>query len=253
MMNGVGLSPMRFFRLLYMVPFCLWSMGTSAQAFEGALRYNLSIHDKPATSFVYRSQSGDLRVDLDVMDPRLKRNVRTSIVILTGNTDEAWQIVHNTKTFGRVLLPPPEKNKEGRYDIQLVGKASIQGRTTHIVHLVDTMSGDKYELWLDPTIQSAFLLDKVFQSVHPHAGSLHQELVKKNLAGMPLKFVYHRKLGGIIQGEAEYIDENKLKGETFNVPKGYIRGPLPVGFFSPMPGGENDPLNELKSLFKRGR
>ncbi len=223
--------------------------GGSLVAFEGVIRYRLSIHGDEASSFLYISEPGDIRLDLDILDPNLKQNLRTSVVVLTGNQDEAWQIVHNTKSYARVLLAQPEKNEPERYQVSPKAFEKILGRQTQLVTIVDTVSGDEFDLWVHSPIQNPAVLDRLLRTMQPHSGSLQHALRNAKVSGLPLRFEYRRKRGGKVTGVAEDISENALPKTAFSLPKGYFRGPLPGGLFSPLPGGSNDPLHELKSFF----
>jgi hypothetical protein len=234
---------------LCLVAFLLLTFSKSLLAFEGVVRYRLSIHGDEASSFLYMSEPGDIRLDLDILDPNLKRNLRTSVIVLTGNQDEAWQIVHNTKTYARVLLAQREQNKLGRYQISPKNFQQILGRKTQMVTIVDTVSGDEFDVWVHSQIQNTQILDRLLRTMQPHTGSLQHALQKVGISGLPLRFEYRRKRGGKITGVAEDIHEDLLPKTTFSLPKGYFRGPLPGGLFSPLPGGANDPLHEIKSFF----
>lgn len=58
--------------------------------FVGTIRYDMTIQGQAAKGSLMRTEAGDVLVDVTMRDPRIKQSFRTSVVVLSGNPDEAW-------------------------------------------------------------------------------------------------------------------------------------------------------------------
>jgi hypothetical protein len=198
--------------------------------FVGTVRYALTIQGQAATASYMRTAGGDTVVDIAVRDTRIKQTMRTSVVVLSGNPDEAWQIMHQTRTFSRVALAVTDAADESRFTVENGESTTIVGHAVKQVTVTDTMSGDVLTVWLDPTFGNIDMLDRLYRGYQPQAPSIAPLLARQGHVGLPLRFSFLKKSAGqTVEGTATAIDAGAVDDDALSPPRGFIRVELPAG------------------------
>jgi hypothetical protein len=201
------------------------------------LEYAFAIAGKPATGKLERTPDGDLRVDLSMKDPNTRVPIKTSVIVLGGDPDTAFNLVHTTREMGRVTLPDPELADTDRYLFEALGEERIQNQLTHHIKLVDSKSGDAFELWLAPAAGKLGLISRMIRSIQKYQGSLKAAVAAHKLDGLPLKLKYtKRSTGTVTTGEVTTI----------------AFGPVDQGRFTPPRGYRNTKMESLNPLEQKG-
>jgi hypothetical protein len=200
------------------------------EAFVGTVRYDITIQGQAATASYMRTGTGDTVVDITVRDARIRQSMRTSVVVLSGNPDEAWQIMHQTRTYSRVSLVPAAGADDTRFTVDTADGAIVAGKPTKQVTIVDTVSGDTLTVWLDPSFGDLDTLDRLYRGYQPQAPSVAPLLSRHGLVGLPLRFAFFKKSAGqAVEGSATTIDVGVVDEGALSPPRGFIRVELPAG------------------------
>jgi hypothetical protein len=201
------------------------------------LDYAFDIDGKPATGKLERSADGDFRVDLSMKDPNTKVPVKTSVIVLAADPDTAFNLVHTTREMGRVSLPEPDLSDKDRYLFEALGEETVQQQQTQHIKLVDSKSGDEFELWLAPAAGKLELISRMIRSIQSYQGSLKAAVAAHALDGLPLKLKYtKRSTGTVTTGEVTHI----------------ALGPVDQGRFAPPRGYRNTKMESLNPLEQKG-
>lgn len=222
-----------------------------AAAAHGGLRmeFSLQMDGHPATGTVSRNADGDTRLDLSMRDPNLKTPIKTSIIVLSGNPDVAFNIVHATREMGQVDLPTePEDEPADRFLFEELEGEKISDFGTRHVKLTDTKSGDEFELWLASAAGSLRLVDRLIRSVQPYQGSLFVALKAHHIDGFPLRFTYKKRSTETeTTGALATAELGPVKDGLFAPPKGYRN--IQMTSLNPLQN-ESGTVGKMKKLFK---
>jgi len=201
--------------------------------FVGTIRYDMTIQGQAAKGSLMRTEAGDVLVDVTMRDPRIKQSFRTSVVVLSGNPDEAWQIMHQTRTFSRLALTAPDEGAavdEGRFTVEKSATEQLLDRTAHKAVVTDTVSGDVLTVWLDPSQGDVTTIDRLYRGYQPGAPSFARVLRAHGIDGLPLRFQYFKKsMGQSIDGTATAIEPGVVDENALAPPRGFLRVELPAG------------------------
>lgn len=186
------------------------------------LVYAFQVDGKPAKGKLQRSADGDFRVDLSMKDPNTRVPIKTSVIVLSGDQDTAFNLVHTTREMGRVALPEVDLSDKDRYVFEDLGEEQVQQQQTQHVKLVDTTSGDEFELWLAPAAGKLGLISRMIRSIQKYQGSLNAAVAAHALDGLPLKLSYtKRSTGTVTTGEVTKIKLGPVDQARFAPPRGY--------------------------------
>jgi len=217
-------------------------------AFEGDILYDVTIDGERAAARAQSAGDGSFRLDLEYRDPALKQTLRTTVVVLGGNLNEAFYILHPTRTFSRLALSTPSTPDPARFRIAELGAEEVLGRKARHVKVTDEKSGDELDLWLDRDLGSLALPERIYRALLPASGQVGQALSRAGVDGFPLRFRLKRGNGPLIEGVAAHLEHHQVDGGLFAPPRGYIRVDMADGQLPPIPGLTKDPLKGASQL-----
>jgi hypothetical protein len=213
-------------------------LASSPPAFEGELPLSVVVDGRPAEGRVVRSAAGDLRVDLDL--PVGGSPVPTSLIVPASNDDVLVHAVHPLRVFERHTMGALRAAK-GRYAIKALGEGKVAGRAVRGFEVVDGKSGDRFEVWLDPSLSGGQALARIHEQLQPTMAGVWPALASAGAKGFPLRLVWERRHGGRVEVAVLQVRAQEVPPRAFELPRDYKRAPA---------GGARDPLGSLQRLMK---
>lgn len=192
-------------------------------AFEGVLHLDVMSDGKKSRGRVALNEAGDVRADF--MLPVSGRTMNTSLIVLGSNDEVLIHAVHDTSTFERRKLPALGARDE-RFVVEKAGDGEVAGREVKRFRLVDTKSGDRMEIWVDPTLADRGTFARVWSSLRPDAGDLGAALTAAGGTGMPLRVSWDRRHGGRVYVSVVEVSAEPVPRETFDLPRTYREASL---------------------------
>lgn len=227
-----------------LVPLALL-LAVPAAAFEGVLHLDVIVDGQKSRGRVLLRETGGLRADF--MFPVGGRRVNTSLIVLGSQRDLLVHAVHDTSTFERRALPPAGTSDE-RFVVERAGEAEVAGRKAARFRVVDTKSGDRLEVWVDPSLSGGDTLSRVWSSLRPGAGDVGAALRAAGGGGMPLRVSWDRRHGGRVYVTVVEVSVEPVPREALDLPPGYREAPLGALLHG---GSRGAPLPGLDGLFGR--
>lgn len=203
--------------------FLLCLLCLPAAAFEGVLHLDVLVDGKKSRGRVLLRDEGDVRADF--MLPLGGRMVNTSLIVLGSNDDVLVHAVHDTSTFERRPLPPLGPRDE-RYVVEKAGDGDVASRKVRRFRAVDTKSGDRLEIWLDPTLPDDGTFGRVWAALRPDAGDLGAALKGAGATGMPVRVSWDRRHAGRVYVSVVEVSAEPVPREAFDLPKTYREAAL---------------------------
>lgn len=233
--------------LPYVVTVLCLLLSAPALAFEGVLHLDVVQDGKKSRGRVLLSASGDVRADfmLPLSSGGRGSTVNTSLIVLASNDDVLVHAVHDTTTFERRPLPPLAPRDE-RFVVEKAGAGDVAGRDVQRFRVVDTKSGDRMEVWVDPSLDGGETFGRVWASLRPDAGDLGAALRAAGGTGLPLRISWDRRHGGRVHVSVVEMSAEPVPRVAFDLPKSYREaalGALMTG------GGKQGVEGALQGLF----
>lgn len=223
-------------------------LASPALAFEGVLHLDVIRDGHKSRGRVLLREGGDLRVDF--MLPVSGRTLNTSLIVLGSNSDLLIHAVHDTSTFERRRLPQLAPRDE-RFVVEKAGRGEVAGRTVQRFRAVDNKSGDRLEIWIDPSLPGGDTFGRVWSSLRPGAGDLGAALRAAGGQGMPLRVSWDRRHGGRVYVSVVEVSVEPVAREAFDLPKGYREAALGSLVSGGGKAGVDGALQGLEGLFGR--
>lgn len=199
-----------------------------APPFEGEIGLRVQVEGQKADGRVVRSKAGGLRVDLTVLGGAEGASIPMTLLVPPANDDIVVRAVHPLRAFERADLRAPAK-VDGRWRVKKLGGKKVLSRATTGWSLLDTKSGDVIEVWLDPSLGDGTQLARVQERMKTSHLGAWDALTKAGARGFPLRFVWKRKHGGVVEVTATKVTAMEVPARAFELPSDYRPSPVSLG------------------------